>query len=163
MKKIWIKQYLICSCKSYVVTASLCVLDVWVNLGYFSECFKDIHKSGFEMYKHWCLAAEIPTICYILQVNIQVFISHYVLAQFICEGDNLGQCVRYCFWTSASWTVIVTLRVQCHRDWSSSTETDVWQMCKVTLIVLRAIFMRLCALIGSELVIKKLDEAHCTV
>lgn len=71
-------------------------------------------------------------------------------------------CSAYHFRTSASWTIGVILRVQCRQDCSSSTETDTWQMCKVKLTALRAIFIRLYALSGSDLIIKKrkkVDEA----
>lgn len=145
MKKTWNKQYLICSCNSFVVAAS----DVWVKLGHFSKIQLNVYT-----------VALLPPLCYSSQVNMQVFVSHYVYAQFICEGDKLGQCIPCCSWTSTSWTIIITLRVQWQPDWSSSAEADARQMCKVKLTVLRAIFMRQCALTGSEQIMKKLNEAH---
>lgn len=85
----------------------LCVViasawTVWVEFGHRSW---DIHSFIFNM----CVDALL--LKNVWQLDVQRHISHHR------------------FWTSASRTIIVTLRVQSQRDWSSSTETDVWQMC----------------------------------
>lgn len=67
-KNIWIKQYLICSCNTSVVTASV-----------FTWCcaLKSSHSYFYTMYlyaaTHRCLT---PMYTYIFQVNMIVFISH---------------------------------------------------------------------------------------
>lgn len=85
----------------------LCVVigsawSVWVEFGRRSW---DVHSFIFNM----CVDALL--LKNVWQLDVQRHISHYR------------------FWTAASRTIIVTLRVQSQRDWSSSTETDVWQMC----------------------------------
>lgn len=41
--------------------------------------------------------AEKLSVCHHYQDNMQVFISQNVVAHYICEWDNPGKCIQYCF------------------------------------------------------------------
>lgn len=46
---------------------------------------------------HGCPVAEKLSVCHHYQDNMQVFISQNVVAHYICEWDNPGKCIQYCF------------------------------------------------------------------
>lgn len=70
----------VCGCVSTVSALKLrifTVMDLKLHIGY--------------------MDAEKLSVCHHYQDNMQVFISQNVVAHYICEWDNPGKCIQYCF------------------------------------------------------------------
>lgn len=125
MKKIWIKQYLICSCNSYVVTASLC-----------NECVGKIKSYFILSWRGQCRAACIVSE---LEPHEQLSspLGHNVIKTLILEQlhrdwrmtdvEGYIDCAQGNF-NKIVWELIITLLNEAHMSSQRSSHCNVRNM-----------------------------------